>query len=449
VDRHYLEEYTAYYARSLTPPPAHAARLHIFSDGMGPDEFKAHLIRAASGEQDAVEAAVNERYLGYVTVRPIPSAPIGRTVLSHYGIEVDRRYDPASTVHIARLCGLALEVPSLPFQQQDQAVGACATTAAWAALSRAARATGSRAPTPYAVTAAATRHVVNDRDLPAVGGLELAQMTTAIRELGFTPYVVKAWRRDSYAEFVFTLKTYLRSGIPAVLYLGEEGKAAYHAVTVAGYKCSAGQPLQIRGPKALEHDVLITQGLTRLYVHDDCIGPYVKMQLEPPPPGESHPRLTRPAVDRDDDSLNDVPPGTMVNYAVFPLYPKLRLSAPDLIEEACALVPLVRQLLGANRMGELSAECLFALNGDYLRDLFALGVKPPDRLVELARHVVLSRHVGVIRWFLRDEALADVICDTTDIAREDPPHCAVLAAVMFSRNLVPQFQKYLPEVIVV
>jgi len=449
VDRHYLEEYTAYYARKLSPPSTHTSRLHVFRSEFTLADFLDMLKKSANGEQTIVESDLNDQYLGYVTVRPIPSAPIGRTVLAHYGVKPDRCYDPASTRHVAHLCGLTLQVTSLPFQQQDRAVGACATTATWAALSRAARGAGRRAPTPFAVTSAATRHQVNDRDLPADGGLEIGQLTTAIRELGFSPYTLKA-SEQSFAAFAFTLKIYLRSGVPAVLYLSDN-HGEYHAVTVAGYKCSADELLELPGPKE-DDPVLKTSALTRLYVHDDRVGPYVKMCVNPPDTGKGRPMLTRVPVDQDADSKDDLSPGTTINYAVFPFYPKLRLSALDLIEEVVALLPLFRLLVGPERREALRAECWFALNGDYLREAFQLGVQPPDRLAELAKRAVLSRYVGVIRWYIGQDALADIICDTTDISREDPPHGIIIAAVLFPSNLVNECRKYLshlPDIIVV
>jgi len=157
-------------------------------------------------------------------------------------------------------------------------------------------------------------------------------------------------------------------------------------------------------------------------------------------------------VDLDSASKNDVSPGTTINYAVFPFYPKLRLSALDLIEEVGALLPLFRQLVGPERREALRAECWFALNGDYLREAFHLGVDPPGRLAELAAKTVLSRYVGVIRWFVGQDALADIICDTTDISREDPPHGVIIAAVLFPSNFVRECRKYfehLPDIVVV
>jgi hypothetical protein len=60
----------------------------------------------------------------------------------------------------------------------------------------------------------------------------------------------------------------------------------------------------------------------------------------------------------------------------------------------------------------------FSLNGDYLKSLFQLQ-PDPERVTAFVKAIRLSRHVGVIRWHLGDEVLADAVCDTTDIHRED------------------------------
>src|SRR6185436_2293593 len=90
------------------------------------------------------------------------------------------------------LAGIPLRVRGVPFQQQEVAVGACATTAIWSALSSAARATGIRGPTPFEVTEAANRHRSVDRPYPAESGLDLGQIVPAIRGLGFVPYAIRA-----------------------------------------------------------------------------------------------------------------------------------------------------------------------------------------------------------------------------------------------------------------
>jgi hypothetical protein len=173
VDRHYLEEYTAYYATALRPPSSKATRLHVLSSNLAPDALSQLVGRAAAGGLQEVRHELQESYLGCITVRPIPSAPIGRTLLVHYGETGDREYGPAIRGCVVRLMGIELKIDALPFEQQDQGVGACASAAMWSALAKAARDAGMRTPTPYAVTAAATKNWLTDRALPAVSGLEL------------------------------------------------------------------------------------------------------------------------------------------------------------------------------------------------------------------------------------------------------------------------------------
>lgn len=82
-------------------------------------------------------------------------------------------------MHEAHLHGLTLQVPSLPFQQQDQGLGACATTALWCALARVTRADGGRAVTPLDVARAAP--TARGSLVTASTGLDLDQMTGTVR----------------------------------------------------------------------------------------------------------------------------------------------------------------------------------------------------------------------------------------------------------------------------
>lgn len=179
VDRHYLEEFAGYYASGLQAPPNKTTRLHFFRRAADDDALARAIAHAASDGVDAASRALTADYLGFTVIRPLPAAPIGRTVLRPYPGDSSRVYEPALTQHRVHLCGLTLRVRALPFQQQDQAVGACATTALWSALSRTVRADGGRAPTPLAVTRAATEFAVTGRGLPAADGLELHQMLAA------------------------------------------------------------------------------------------------------------------------------------------------------------------------------------------------------------------------------------------------------------------------------
>lgn len=149
VDRHYLEEYSRYYATALHAPSPHATRLHFLGEKLPKRELLDLLASASRGDEPhrAVTERLGDTYLGFCVVRPMPSAPIGRTVLRPYRGS-SARILTTTHAHRVHFCGLELTIQGAPFQQQEVAVGACATTAIWSALAVASRAIGSRPPTP-------------------------------------------------------------------------------------------------------------------------------------------------------------------------------------------------------------------------------------------------------------------------------------------------------------
>ncbi|HEU4385589.1 MAG TPA: hypothetical protein VFR85_19040, partial [Anaeromyxobacteraceae bacterium] len=217
VDRHYMDEHAAYYSRMLTPPPHTVRRFHLFEHELTQDGLAALLNEAltSSEARQHVEEALTDKYLGFVSIRPIPAAPVGRTVLRTLNEPGAQREIWALSPYDVHLANLRLCVQGLAFEQQDVAVGACATASVWSALSRVAKHEGMRAPTPAEVSAAASRHVLpHGRGMPAASGLTLGQMCEAIRSVGFAP---EAMRPRMPEIFLLAVHTYLLSGIPVVL----------------------------------------------------------------------------------------------------------------------------------------------------------------------------------------------------------------------------------------
>ncbi len=420
VDRHWLEEYAGYYATLLHPPRPKATRLHFFDIRWTVDEFRAHLAAAIAREGDNQIAA---HYLGFSVIRPLPAAPIGRTVLRPYrGVE-ERCFAPAELTHRVHLAGLTIELQGLPFQQQDQGVAACATTAVWSALTKVIRTDGGRAPTPFAVTVAATDHRVQARAFPALAGLDLDQMATAIHELGYQPHVFQ--RAGESDDFFLALKTYLRSGIPVVV-RARIVEGDLHALTLVGFRERAREDndengdLQIRSGA---RTTLRSRGIERWYAHDDRLGPYARLGFVTTEGAERHTRLKLLPSEPGYEHL-EAP--MVFSEAIVPLYPKLRLTAEELVGFAVDLSPTVRFL--SHDAPDLYVEPRFLLGGDYLRQLHERPMAR-DRILEISTTLVLSRYVGVISWFRNDDWLLDAVYDTTDLRRGDVSRPPLLALV--------------------
>ena len=419
VDRHWLEEYAGYYATLLVPPPPKATRFHFFDVEWTLDELKQQLAAAMEGDGGK---EIAEHYLGFSVIRPLAAAPIGRTVLRAYRGVAERCFKPAALAHRVHLAGLTIELEGLPFQQQDQGVAACATTAVWSALTKVIRTDGGRAPTPFSVTVAATEHRVQARAFPALAGLDLDQMATAIHAFGYQPHVFQ--RTGDADDFFLALKAYLRSGIPVVV-RARIFDGDLHALTLVGFREQVSGSTEASGDLKIVYDGrtrLRGRGIERWYAHDDRLGPYARLgfvsggaerptQLKLLPAETGFEHLEAPMVFSD---------------AIVPLYPKLRLTAEELVGFGVDLSPTVRFLTRAE--DNLYVDPRFMLGGEFLRSLHDRPMAR-DRIVTICTTLTLSRYVGVISWFHGDEWILDAAYDTTDLRRGDisrPPLLALL-----------------------
>ncbi|MEZ4335169.1 MAG: hypothetical protein R3B82_00885 [Sandaracinaceae bacterium] len=226
VDRHYLDDFTSYHARTFRTPEVRCQRLHFFA--ASPDVVGG-LIDEAYGTdllgRQQVEAKLEKLYRGFVVVRPVRRAHIGRAVLATYPPDGGRRQYTAVRRYVVHVGALRLTIDGLAFQQQDGGAAVCASTALWSALQKVAHLAGHRTPTPSRVTAA------SQTPYAASYGLDESQMAMALSQLGYAADVFAPG--ESRAAFRAKLAASLRSHLPVVLMVGDENDG--HAVTVTGY----------------------------------------------------------------------------------------------------------------------------------------------------------------------------------------------------------------------
>jgi len=436
VDRYFLEEYTRYYATALHPPKPKATRVHFFKNRFDQAEFGAFLLDAANGAYADVCGELSKNYLGFAVIRPLPSAPIGRTILATYKSgDQDRCYALPPSPYIVHMAGLRLPVNGIPFQQQEQAVGACATTAIWCALSRIVRTDGGRAPTPFAVTEAATKNVIWDRAFPAASGLKDEQVLEAIRHFGYSPLWVEP--KDEAEMAALALKCYVRSGIPVILKISDpEERVEAHDVTVVGFSeyASDAEDQQTKIIISPSH-TLKSRMIRRIYVHDDRLGPYARAELVCKGNDFRMKYVTNKA------GFEKFAQEVVIWNLVVPLYPKLRLTAFNLIGIGCDLLPFVKAVVGPEAAAFLRVDFRFILSGDYLGEIF-LGDFPAHKKVALATTAVLSRYIGVIEFCAGPDSLFHIIYDTTDIRRDVPKHSQLIAMIAKFDEDVPKLSEY-------
>lgn len=428
-DRDYLSEYQAFYSTSTRAYGNQCRRAHFFA---GSVFDRAEIERALSGDRATVDRLRND-YLGFVVLRPIPGAPLGRTVLRWYPDTVPGtpRVTFPSRPYAVHLAGIDLQVTGLAWQQQDQGVGACATIALWSMLHSSAFDDHHAIPSTADITRFAHRTASLGARVFPTTGLGAHQILEAVKECGLAPVALSGdvqgngqilgFSRERFASACASL---VRSGYP-VLLLGRLEPGELHAVCVVGFR-------ECATPSApLGQVTFLDAGVPAIYVHDDNIGPSVREEITEDP--TDHCVLIAPTPPRSTGRICATDP--TAGYPKFrPLqmvvgtHEDLRTSPDDLHRAAFHVAaPLARatQLLVTN--GQLpSPQSGVTLSTRFLRvsnyvgaELGRLLATQPSVLATLRLHLMedvepMSLHIGVARFGMLGAPVLDVVYDTTD-----------------------------------
>jgi hypothetical protein len=324
VDSDYLADYGAFYGSVFTAFDRFCRRVHFFSSAFELDEFE-RFILATGTQREADHNSLNAVYLGFTVVRPLPQAFIGRTI-----IRVDatasplRKFTAVIQTHV-NLFGIELTLPdSLPFQQQDNVVSACASVALWSAFHKTADLFGTPRPRPAEITRTATANTLDEaRSFPS-RALTTAQICDAIRANGldFERYSVT---RGSNRILSFS-RAYLKAGLPVILAVRLPDES-YHAVTAVGYEVSPLTEHQFETEQLREAPPSVGQRIRSLFCQDDNIGPFTRYEICTPENGNSPVSEVNEsgAVSVRVAEYDDERPMTL-HSAIVPVHPSIRLD---------------------------------------------------------------------------------------------------------------------------
>ncbi|MCC6157292.1 MAG: hypothetical protein IT350_04510 [Deltaproteobacteria bacterium] len=439
-DRDYLSEFSSFYGVSSHGYINRCRRCRFFSYIVDRKEMEA----ALGGDADAL-GRMREHYRGFVVLRPIPTAPLGRTVLSWYpdpAALTTPRVTKPSRVYECLVAGLTLGVKGIAWQQQDTGVSACATVALWSMLHSSAFDAHHAIPTTADITRYAHRTAsLGSRVFPS-DGLTVEQAGEAIKESGLEPEIVagdyqrgnlRGFTRDKFSACVATL---IRSGYP-VLIGGRVGNSSdkYHAVCAVGFReCSP--PVPTAGSVNLQDS-----GIRHLYLHDDNLGPSVRFEIRTDPSGRfvrlkaSAPSpLHRMSLPADPTSRY---PELIPSYLIAAVHENLRTrlsyflkNSRDLARDLLkAYAGAVRRGLLTDPKGGLTVCTRFAKVGDYVGADLEIPFGPTSPTLgrvrlELAERVPpMSLYVGVVRIGRGAKPLMEVLFDTTDANANHRPFC--------------------------
>ncbi len=263
IDRDYSADYLYFYARTFRAHDRHCKRVHFFSA-----DISRLLRRPLSTDRlRRIKGFASTTYCGFCVVRPLPTAPIGRTVLKgrvRSGFDMDAIVTCRADVDV-NLLGIDLQVTGASFLQQDARVGACAQVAIWAGM----RHMHARYKYNWVSVADITRFATPTTEtesisLPAGSDfLTSERMIRGISEAGYQPLCFRGRDIDR------AILPYVESGIPVILGLNIGG-AVGHAVTVIG-RVFARQDTP--SDNAIDY-------VPAYIVHDDQGGPYMWLPMD-------------------------------------------------------------------------------------------------------------------------------------------------------------------------
>lgn len=449
VDRDFLDDYARYYSRCFDDYKRKCIRLHFFAGSSMGAAFTQTEIEKRITHPDAVDEFgqkvpddLQSRYLGFVVVRPLLSALVGRTYLIA-NETAGNQYRALQEFGVS-FWGRKLSVRCMPFLQQDTTTAACATCALWSCSQVTSKLLVHKNYYPGCITAMSLDHGTSPlRRFPNNGLLE-TDMLYAIRTAGLDPVffgvtpLTMSVNPEILTQLLGYIYAYVEAGIPMILVgdlydknasplggIGEVGWKGRHAVAINGYHLADNVETEDRGLRSYRID--------NLFVHDDQIGPYASLGVKK---GICH------VVYEDDGSLVGEVRERWVSqwkgdngefldfdpcYLIIPSYHKIRV---DYVEIDKQFKRLDRQISGIVMKDAKSKEVAHLLDGKWhpewdikiqRSDEFKKDIRNDRNMAEETKleHLKMSypKYVWVMTLYANDQKQLTVLVDATDPGR--------------------------------
>ena len=343
IDHDFLDDFAGYYVRCFHPYRHRCVRLHFFSRVFNREEFEQLLTKVYDPSSGKL---LQEHYLGFLVIKPLPETIIGRTCLKTYPPAGRRNFLTRS--YEAHLFGFTLEVETLAFQEQDSVAAACATSALWSLFHGTDSIFHHLLPSPVEITKSATiSSPLETRSLPN-RGLTVIQMADAIRSLSLEPLLIVG--NNEYIDNDLlrgALYAYIRGRIPVLMNVAlidcaddPPSLMGYHAVTVTGYSLG----LSRVAPRLPTRFLSKSSRIDKIYVHDDQIGPYARICFDEKTvswEGEERDSLSTSWIgsDGEEGNVRIIP-----NHLLIGLYNKVRIPFEAVEETVIAFDSFLREI---------------------------------------------------------------------------------------------------------
>ncbi|MDL5514867.1 hypothetical protein QSE00_23860 [Arenibacter sp. M-2] len=390
ISKAYLIDYSNYYSICFQDYKRDCKRVHFFGKSFDDIKFEKELY-------DSKSNFLNDCYLGYIVVKPLPDSIIGPTLLKTYEVRNDgmERFYPSCREYKVNLFGKVLKLKSLVYQEQDTVVAACASVAIWSAFHKTSKLFDTNLPSPSEITKRAGNLFLNyGRTFPNPG-LDITQICKAIESTGLvSEYIISDYFQSNVKSAKRLIYAYNRAGLPTLLFL-KFADGLGHLITINGYS-----DFTVENEKS-EEISLLADNIEKFYAHDDQVGPFAKMSFT------GNDDIQTPWPDSNGNAIN-----AKIYAVIIPVYPKIRIKFQDVFDK----VSLIDQIFFKSNLFKLEIEWdVFLIeSNDYKRT-----ISESENNTSVKKAVVMKTYpkfIWIGRAIIENQNLFDFIYDSTDIA---------------------------------
>jgi hypothetical protein len=420
IDGDFLDDYSSYYVKCFHAYERHCTRIHFFSNQFTKRKLNNVLRKTSASFASALQTA----YLGFIVVKPLPRTVIGRTCLKTYSSSPERSF-LATRQYDVNLFGISLSVNSLAYQEQDRVAAACATSALWSIFHKTGKLFHHPILSPIEITKIATSDsFFRNRFIPSEG-LTIEQMAHAIREIGLESFPINA--NDEYI-LQSTIYAYMKFGMPIALaiYLVDASGATHqffpngggHAVAVTGFRIDANRPaIPIGGSGFLSK----ASKISKLYVHDDQVGPFAKMEFDGAKVVDKGEQLNSLATNWTNFKGENAGVRAVPDTLLIPLYHKIRIPfevVHKIIIDFDAIVEVYRQQNVLSVPQRIEWDIYLSSITSLKSDISKCDTIDPQHKIHL-----LTENMPKYLWraaaYSTNNLLFELVFDATDIEQGD------------------------------
>lgn len=383
VDRVYRDSYYTYYSTKLEQYNRNCVRLSLFENTMTLDDDLD--VDFAKKLQDS--------YLGFIILRPIVDASIGRNVISPKANKNFESLAVCETMVKASCMGYKLHVQGFPHSSQDGEMMTCAETTVWAMMEYFGNKYSIYTTTLPSIIAGIKDSLSYERDIPSPG-MYYDQISKVLKQHGLSCIVYD----NENPRFQELFSCYIESGFPLAVCLLDNDDTIGHAIVCVGRKIIPRHEIVNVAPTLVNNIELKSWNKTikEFVFNDDNVPSYQIAKFD------------EPVKHYEDDEWN----GVKITHFIVPLHKKIYIDAETAIDAANNLLvevigiepgSVVRTFLTSSR----SYKDYISKNSDFLQE-----EKQKLLTLDMAKFIWVTEYSDVDS-FCREKANGIILMDAT------------------------------------